>query len=395
MGNEQNSKKGENKNDKKNIDKIITNKTDKCIFKYNILFVGETGVGTKTSLIQRIKEGKFIDNMEKHKEKSEKIIYEKYGNKILLYLIDTNGEREKLKIHGNNREEEKRDFVDKYYNNADCIIMGIDLTNKQSFEEIDSYWYKRIKKKAKTKLIYLLGNKIDLKDKIEVKEKYVKKFADKNKIKYFSIYVKNDINIQNVIDDIKMNLEKINNDINNGINEIIYGNPSKEIYKVVLLGDCATGAKTSLINRISANKFDPCPNSTHAASYITKQIKFKNGKEMIVNIWDTIGQEKAIRLTQMFIQESDCVVLGYDITRRETFENIKNFWYPKSKEIICSDLIYLLANKADLYDKEEINEEITKKFAKDNNMRFFRISCLENTGINEFYNDMINELIKI
>ena len=92
--------------------------------------------------------------MEKHKEKSEKIIYEKYGNKIILYLIDTNGEREKLKIPGDNGEEEKRDLADKYYNNADCIIMGIDLTNKQSFEEIVSYWYKKIKKKAKTKLIY-------------------------------------------------------------------------------------------------------------------------------------------------------------------------------------------------------------------------------------------------
>ena len=59
------------------------------------------------------------------------------------------------------------------------------------------------------------------------------------------------------------------------------------------------------------------------------------------------------------------------------------------------NLVYLLANKIDLYDKKDISEEITKKYAEDNNMRFFRISCLENKGINEFMDDLINELIKI
>ena len=103
--------------------------------------------------------------------------------------------------------------------------MGYDVTNKRSFEEIKSFWHNKIKENAKTNLIYLLGNKIDLKDNIEVNENEVKEFTDINKIKYFSISVKNDINIQNLIDDIKINIENINNNVNNGINGIIYGNP--------------------------------------------------------------------------------------------------------------------------------------------------------------------------
>ena len=59
------------------------------------------------------------------------------------------------------------------------------------------------------------------------------------------------------------------------------------------------------------------------------------------------------------------------------------------------NLVYLLANKIDLYAKQDISEEITKKYEEDNNMRFFGSSCLENKGINEFMNDLINELIKI
>ena len=50
---------------------------EKCICKYYIKFVGSSGIGTKTSLIKRIKEGKFENITEENKKIYEKIIYEK------------------------------------------------------------------------------------------------------------------------------------------------------------------------------------------------------------------------------------------------------------------------------------------------------------------------------
>ena len=115
----------------------------------------------------------------------EKITYEKDNKKIIMYLIDTNAERDKkalenLKVGGNY-------IIRNYYENADCIIMGYDITNKQSFEEIKSFWYNKIKEKNKTNLIYLIGNKIDLKDNIEINENEVKEFSDINRIAFFNI----------------------------------------------------------------------------------------------------------------------------------------------------------------------------------------------------------------
>ena len=97
MGNKHDNKKLNKEinqiKDKKNLtikqEKI--NET-KSIYEYNILFVGETGIGTKTSLIKRIKEDKFIDNIEENKVNREKISYIKDDKKIILYLIDTNAE---------------------------------------------------------------------------------------------------------------------------------------------------------------------------------------------------------------------------------------------------------------------------------------------------------------
>ena len=38
---------------------------------------------------------------------------------------------------------------------ADCIIMGYDVTNKQSFEDIKTYWIDKIKNRSNIDLIYL------------------------------------------------------------------------------------------------------------------------------------------------------------------------------------------------------------------------------------------------
>ena len=160
-----------------------------------------------------------------------------------MHLIDTNAENDKKAL-----EDPKVDFnnINNYYENADCIIMGYDITNKQSFEEIKSFWYNKIKEKNKTNLIYLLGNKIDLKDNIEINENEVKEFSDINRIKHFSISVKNNINIQNLIDDIKINIEIINNGINR---------KPKEEYKIVFVGDSGVGSKTSFIYRMATGVF--------------------------------------------------------------------------------------------------------------------------------------------
>ena len=127
---------------------------------------------------------------------------------------------------------------------------------------------------------------------------------------------------------------------------------------------------------------------------MNKEIALKNGYKINFEIWDTPGQEKYRSINKLFIKNSDCVVLGYDITRIETFENICNFWYPTAKEITSTNLFYLIANKIDLYENETVKEEKVIEYAKNNNMRYFRISCKFYRGINDFIEDMINELIK-
>jgi len=106
---------------KEDLGKLGNKDKDKHRYKFNILFIGESGIGTKTSLIKRIIEGKFRQ-IKEYKEKCEHLFLEKDNKEIILYLIDTKGKKEIIIVS------------DDYFSNADCIIMGYDVTNKQSFK---------------------------------------------------------------------------------------------------------------------------------------------------------------------------------------------------------------------------------------------------------------------
>ena len=90
---------------------------------------------------------------------------------------------------------------------------------------------------------------------------------------------------------------------------------SEEEIKVILIGESGTG-KTSLINATMGLKFKESVESTTTNSFSSKTVTIDN-KDYVLNLWDTIGQEKFRALTKIFIKDSKIVILVYDITRKE------------------------------------------------------------------------------
>ena len=103
-------------------------------------------------------------------------------------------------------------------------------------------------------------------------------------------------------------------------------------FKVVFLGESGVGAKTSLIIRIVYNSFDSNVSATNGASYVSKTIQTELG-EISLQLWDTAGQEKYRSINAQFIKGAHCIILGYDVTRKESFESIRDFWYNFLKKI--------------------------------------------------------------
>ncbi len=52
----------------------------------------------------------------------------------------------------------------------------------------------------------------------------------------------------------------------------------------------------------------------------------------LTKIWDTAGQEKYRSIIKIFYKDANVAILVYDICRRESFEEIKNYWYQQLTE---------------------------------------------------------------
>ena len=156
--------------------------------------------------------------------------------------------------------------------------------------------------------------------------------------------------------------------------------------KIVLLGDSGVG-KTCIISRYISGNFDESSATTNGASYCSKNVNFdKLGKNLLLDIWDTAGQEKYRALTKFFYKDAAVCILVYDITRKDTFDNIKSYWYSQLKENSDPNIIIGIAgNKCDLYENEQVKENEAREFAEQIGAIFELTSAQNNTGINELF----------
>jgi small GTP-binding protein len=163
--------------------------------------------------------------------------------------------------------------------------------------------------------------------------------------------------------------------------------PEGQGKKLVFIGDSGVG-KTCIISRFLKGTFEHNINSTDGASYASKSIDV-NGKSLVLDIWDTAGQERYKSLTKFFYKGAKMAILVYDITRKESFDNIKSFWYNQIKEYGDEGILLGIAgNKSDKYDEEAVPEEEAREYAKSIGAVFQLTSAQNNSGINELFKSM-------
>ena len=163
--------------------------------------------------------------------------------------------------------------------------------------------------------------------------------------------------------------------------------------KVTLIGDPSVG-KTSIINRFCKNIFDQNISSTLGANYSQKIIE-KDGKNIRLDLWDTAGQEKYRAIGRHFYKESYIVCLVYDITNKESFENVKSIWYPELMDHGEKlKIIGLIGNKNDRYLDESVDENSVKEFADEIQALYKKTSALDNTGIDDLFDELISKYLK-
>ena len=166
-------------------------------------------------------------------------------------------------------------------------------------------------------------------------------------------------------------------------------NNSPESVKVVLLGESGVG-KTSIIAQFTAGKFDPDCVTSLSAQFVSKTVEFANLEKAIkFDIWDTAGQEKYRALAKIFYKDAKVIFLVYDITDSKSFSELKTYWHGVVKSNGDSDaIIAIVANKSDLYDRAQIQNEEGEKFARSIGAIFQSTSAKSDSGISTLFDNI-------
>lgn len=161
-----------------------------------VVFLGPTGVG-KTAIAIRFARDSFS-------RFSEPTIGASYLAKTVCYpsfsirfnLWDTAG------------QERYDALTPMYYRGAQAAVLVFDLTSPGSFGEM-TRWIQRLRCDHGPRLVYLLGNKCDLKEERRVTASTIEDFASKNQMEYFEVSALSGESISSVFEKIGSDIQSL------------------------------------------------------------------------------------------------------------------------------------------------------------------------------------------
>ena len=183
--------------------------------------------------------------------------------------------------------------------------------------------------------------------------------------------------------------QNIDKDINNNIDNIFY--------RLIFLGDTGVG-KTQIINVYNNKLFKEDYMPTFSVDFQIKSI-FMNGKKINIHCIDTEGciDNLPDYLGKSFIKKADAFILVYDITTKNSFTNLSNYYKFSINDIeekINKKIIYLVGNKYDLKINRVVSEIQGQETANKYDAKFMEVSAKKSSTIKKLFDCIIQDIIK-
>lgn len=120
-----------------------------------------------------------------------------------------------------------------------------------------------------------------------------------------------------------------------------------------------------------------------------------DGKTVKAQIWDTAGQERYRAITSAYYRGAVGALLVYDITKRQTFDNVQR-WLRELRDHADSNIVIMMAgNKSDLKHLRAVQEEDARAFAEQEGLSFLETSALEALNIEKAFQTILTEIYHI
>lgn len=165
-------------------------------------------------------------------------------------------------------------------------------------------------------------------------------------------------------------------------------------FKILLIGDSGVGKSSLLLSFFSNTVQDLSP--TIGVDFKLKQITI-GGKRMKLTIWDTAGQERFGILTSSYYRGAHGVILVYDVTRRETFNNLSDIW-AKEVEVYSTNhecVKVVVGNKVDRDSDRAVSREEGMALAQKYKCSFLECSAKTRENVQQCFKDLIYKILEV
>ena len=163
-------------------------------YEYKIILLGEAGVG-KTSIMYRFTLDKFKNTY-----------LSTIGVEYKARELNFSNSKVNLKIWDTAGQERFRSITKQFFKNSDGVFLIFDLCNKDTIKKLN-VWLKDIAENAgENCIIFLIGNKMDVKTRdISISEE-AKELADNKNIDYYEVSAKTGNGVANIFEKIAKKL---------------------------------------------------------------------------------------------------------------------------------------------------------------------------------------------
>lgn len=176
----------------------------------------------------------------------------------------------------------------------------------------------------------------------------------------------------------------------------------KAPYKVILIGDGATGKTTLRMNFMGESVSEGQYLMTIGADFSVKKISM-DSDDYTLQIWDLAGQKQFGGILDGYFKGTKGILLVFSLDRPESFQNldkwIDEFLQDGKQEI---QPIILLGNKCDLpnravkkQDAEEYVMNLKKRFDEPTfSAKYFETSAIRGDNVSEAFEEILSIMIE-
>ncbi|MHA2365572.1 MAG: GTP-binding protein, partial [Candidatus Hodarchaeales archaeon] len=172
--------------------------------------------------------------------------------------------------------------------------------------------------------------------------------------------------------------------------------------KLLLLGDGAVG-KTTLVRAFTNKPLKKDYLMTVGVDISTKDVETKSGRSEKLSISDIAGQERFEQFRSVFFNGANLAFFVYDVTRRDSLENILDIWLNQLIPTLNDPnfTALLIANKIDLEDGREIRssegrivlKRLERKFKMISWVGHIETSALTRENVNEAFSSIVQSYV--